>query len=147
MTVRILHGGEPAEARPERNLWSALWRGARCRCPNCGEGRLFSSYLKVAPTCAHCGEELHHHRADDAPPYLTIMVVGHIIVPLLMWVELRYEPVLWIHFALWLPLTLILCLGLLPPIKGLVVGLQWALFMHGFDPDSPEAKEQASTRP
>lgn len=145
MTVRILHGGEPAAARPERNLWSALWRGARCRCPNCGEGRLFSSYLKVAPTCARCGEALHHHRADDAPPYLTIMVVGHIVVPLLMWVELRYEPVLWIHFALWLPLTLGLCLALLPPIKGMVVGLQWALRMHGFDPDSPEAKDEAST--
>ncbi|QCI68586.1 DUF983 domain-containing protein [Phreatobacter stygius] len=144
MTVQILHGAPVAEARPDRNLWTALKRGLLCRCPNCGKGRMFSSYLKVAPACDHCGEALHHHRADDAPPYLTIMVVGHIIVPLLMWMELRYQPELWIHFILWLPLTLALCLGLLPPIKGLVVALQWALRMHGFDPDSPEAKEQAS---
>ncbi|WP_164159400.1 DUF983 domain-containing protein, partial [Stenotrophomonas maltophilia] len=74
-------------------------------------GRMFSSYLKVAPHCDNCGEALYHHRADDAPPYLTIMVVGHIVVPLLMWVELHYEPALWIHFILWLPLTLVLCLG------------------------------------
>ncbi|MBN8941380.1 MAG: DUF983 domain-containing protein [Rhizobiales bacterium] len=145
MTVQILHGSPVAEtSRPERNLWTALKRGALCRCPNCGKGRMFSSYLKVAPHCDSCGEALYHHRADDAPPYLTIMVVGHIVVPLLMWVELHYEPALWIHFILWLPLTLVLCLGLLPPLKGLVVALQWALRMHGFDPDSPEAKEQAS---
>lgn len=145
MTVQILQGSPAAETtRPQRHLWTALKRGALCRCPNCGEGRMFSSYLKVAPHCDRCGEALYHHRADDAPPYLTIMVVGHIIVPLLMWVELHYEPALWVHFILWLPLTLVLCLGLLPPIKGLVVALQWALRMHGFDPDSPEAKEEAS---
>jgi uncharacterized protein (DUF983 family) len=144
MTVQILEAPPSVDDKPRRNLWTALKRGALCRCPNCGAGRLFSSYLKVAPHCDACGEALYHHRADDAPPYLTIMVVGHVVVPLLMAVELRYEPALWIHFILWLPLTLILSLGLLPPIKGAVVGLQWALLMHGFDPDSPEAQE-AST--
>lgn len=147
MSVQILHGSQQgtliAEPKPKapRNLWQALRHGMACRCPACGKGRLFTSYLKVAPVCDACGEVLAHHRADDAPPYLTIMVVGHVVVPLLMWMELRYEPALWIHFALWLPLTLVMSLALLPPIKGAVVAYQWALRMHGFDPDSPEAQD------
>ncbi|QCK87644.1 DUF983 domain-containing protein [Phreatobacter aquaticus] len=142
MSVQVLKG-EPIviEEPPARSAWQALGRGLRCRCPNCGEGRIFKSYLKVAPACTACGEAFHHHRADDAPPYLTILIVGHVIVPLLMWVELHHEPALWIHFILWLPLTLILCLALLPPLKGAVIGWQWALRMHGFDENSPEAKE------
>jgi len=116
-----------------------------CRCPACGEGRLFTSYLKVAPSCERCGEELHHHRADDAPPYLTIMVVGHVIVPMLMWLELAYEPALWIHFVLWLPLTLAMSLLLLPPLKGVVVGYQWAMRMHGFDELSDEYQQGRTT--
>jgi uncharacterized protein (DUF983 family) len=143
MSVQILHGQpieQPAE-RPARDVWQAIRRGAMCRCPACGEGRLFTSYLKVAPACERCGEELSHHRADDAPPYLTIMVVGHIVVPMLMWLELHYQPALWIHFVLWLPLTLALSLALLPPIKGVVVAFQWALRMHGFDELSADAAE------
>ena len=141
MSVHILHGPAlVAEPRPARGLWSALKRGAMCRCPACGEGRMFASYLKVSPACERCGEALYHHRADDAPPYLTIMIVGHIVVPMLMWLELRHEPELWIHFVLWLPLTVILCLALLPPIKGVVVAYQWALRMHGFDEASDDAK-------
>jgi len=143
MSVQILHGEaieQPAE-RPARDLWQAVRRGMMLRCPACGEGHLFTSYLKVAPACDHCGEVLSHHRADDAPPYLTIMVVGHIVVPMLMWLELRYQPELWIHFVLWLPLTLIMSLVMLPPIKGAVVGYQWALRMHGFDEHSAEADE------
>jgi uncharacterized protein (DUF983 family) len=143
MSVQILHGQpieQPAE-RPARDLWQAVRRGMMCRCPSCGEGRLFTSYLKVTPACDHCGEVLSHHRADDAPPYLTIMVVGHIVVPMLMWLELRYEPALWIHFVIWLPLTLVMSLVMLPPIKGAVVGFQWGLRMHGFDENSAEAEE------
>ncbi|MBL8569929.1 MAG: DUF983 domain-containing protein [Phreatobacter sp.] len=143
MSVQILHGQpieQPAE-QPARDLWQAVRRGMMCRCPACGQGHLFTSYLKVAPACDHCGEVLSHHRADDAPPYLTIMVVGHIVVPMLMWLELRYQPELWIHFVLWLPLTLIMSLAMLPPIKGAVVGYQWALRMHGFDEHSAEADE------
>lgn len=145
MTVQILTGA-PAlrEMRPSRSLWTAVKRGLACRCPACGEGRLFSSYLKVAPSCERCGEALHHHRADDAPPYLTITIVGHVVVPLLLWLELSHEPELWIHFALWLPLTLGLCLALLPPMKGMVVGYQWAMRMHGFDENSEEARQEAN---
>ncbi|BAF87856.1 MULTISPECIES: DUF983 domain-containing protein [Azorhizobium] len=122
----------------ERDAASAMMRGARGLCPACGVGKLFRRYLKVADHCPACGEALYHQKADDAPPYMTILVVGHIVVPLLVIVEEAYRPEVWVHLALWLPLTLLLSLALLPVTKGALVGLQWALRMHGFDPDSPE---------
>lgn len=122
----------------ERDTAGAIWRGARGRCPACGEGALFNRYLKVADHCPACGEALYHQRADDAPPYVTILIVGHIVVPLLVLVEEAYRPEVWVHLALWLPLTLVMSLALLPVTKGALVGLQWALRMHGFDPESPE---------
>lgn len=128
----------PEETAEPRSIVTSLMRGAQGACPACGTGRLFPRYLKVAPSCPHCGEELYHQRADDAPPYAVILVAGHIIVPAMVIVEELYRPPLGVHLALWLPLTLILCLTLLPPIKGMLVNLQWALRMHGFDPKSEE---------
>lgn len=122
--------------RPARNLGQAMRRGAIGRCPQCGTGAMFRAYLKVSAHCPSCGEALHHERADDAPPYMTIFLVGHIVVPLALMVERVWKPDMWIHTALWLPLSLILALGFLPIAKGALVGLQWALFMHGFDPDA-----------
>lgn len=119
---------------PPRAVLLSLWRGARQFCPACGRGALFHRYLKVADRCGTCGEELHHHRADDAPPYFTILLVGHFIVPLLLAVELAVQPAIWVHMLLWFPLTILLTLLLLPITKGAVVGLQWSLYMHGFDP-------------
>ena len=116
-----------------RDVMQAMWRGFRCRCPACGEGKLFRAFLKVADECPACGEPLHHHRADDFPAYLVIVIAGHIVVPLILMVETDFHPAYWIHLALWLPLTLGLCLGLLQPVKGAVVGLQWFLGMHGFE--------------
>ncbi len=121
---------------PRRLVRSALLRGARGRCPRCGIGRLFRAYLKVKDSCAHCRQELHHHRADDAPPYFTILIVGHIIIALMLPVEKTWRPDLWIHASLWLPLTVLLSLSILPVAKGALVALQWALYMHGFDPNS-----------
>jgi uncharacterized protein (DUF983 family) len=118
----------------ERRLGQSMLRGGLCRCPACGSGKLFHRYLKVADHCQDCNEALHHHRADDAPPYFTISIVGHIIVALVLWVEMAYQPALWVHASLWMPLTLFMALVMLPPIKGALVGLQWALLMHGFDP-------------
>lgn len=115
-----------------RSVWQAMRRGFGLRCPSCGTGKLFHSYLKVSDTCPACGEDLSHQRADDAPPYFTIVVVGHIIVPAALVLEQSMHPETWVHMALWLPLTLGLTLGLLPCIKGAVVGLQWAGRMHGF---------------
>jgi uncharacterized protein (DUF983 family) len=123
-------------AKPHRPLMPAMLRGARGRCPACGEGALFDGYLTVRHSCAACGEELHHHRADDAPPYFTILIVGHIIVSLVLAVEVAFVPPMWLHVALWIPLTIASSLVLLRPIKGAIVGLQWALYMHGFDPNA-----------
>ena len=117
-----------------RDVVQAMWRGFRGRCPACGEGRLFGSFLKVNESCSGCGEELHHHRADDFPAYLVIVIVGHIVVPLVLAVETHLTPSYWIHLALWLPLTLDLSVALLQPIKGAVVAVQWFLGMHGFEP-------------
>ncbi len=126
MTDTIEYEGSP------RSVWNAMGRGATFKCPACGEGHVFRKYLKVADTCDSCNQDLSHHRADDAPPYFTIFIVGHIIVPLMLWVEMAYRPEIWIHSAIWAPLTLILALMILPITKGAVVGLQWALRMHGF---------------
>jgi uncharacterized protein (DUF983 family) len=115
-----------------RATWPALVKGFAKTCPSCGRGRMFGKYLKVNAECPQCGTELHHHRADDAPPYFTIMVVGHIIVPGMLLLEQLAEPASWVHTVLWVPLTLVLSLLLLPKIKGALVGFQWAHRMHGF---------------
>ena len=117
-----------------RDTREAVIRGLKEVCPSCGKGALFTSYLKVAESCPNCGEQLHHHRADDAPPYFTILIVGHIVVGGVLWLENGFAPPSWVHAAIWLPMTLILSLLLLPRIKGALVGLQWGLRMHGFDP-------------
>ena len=110
----------------------AMARGLLCRCPACGRGRLFGRFLKVTEHCSVCQAELHHHRADDFPPYLVMFIVGHLIGYGILVTETRFETPLWVHLALWPALTLVLCLLLLQPVKGAVVGLQYALGMHGF---------------
>jgi uncharacterized protein (DUF983 family) len=119
----------------ERSWKQAMWRGASGHCPNCGQARIWQSYLKVRPECLHCGAELHHHRADDAPPYFTILIIGHVLVPLIILVEVAYHPAYWLQAAVWLPVLLGSTLLLMPAVKGAIVGLQWALRMHGFAED------------
>ena len=115
-----------------RDLKTAIGRGARGRCPSCGIGSLFVGFLRIAPNCPSCGEELFHHRADDAPAYLTILIVGHAMLPLVLGVEEVFAPSLWVHLLLWGTLIPAACLALLRPLKGMIVGLQWANHMHGF---------------
>jgi len=133
-----------SEATPERSVATAMWNGWKERCPSCGEGALFPKYLKVSDTCPVCKEELFHQRADDAPPYFTMVIVGHVVVGGVLVLEQTYAPPSWVHMALWLPMTVILSLLLLPRIKGALVGLQWALRMHGFggETDDPAPAEQ-----
>ena len=125
----------PRFDHPPRHYGRALLRGLMGRCPHCGEGRMFRAFLKVADQCEVCGEALHHHRADDAPAYFVIVIVGHIVVPLTLSLEMAYAPPYWVHAALWTPLTLALAIGFLQPVKGAIVGWQWANRMHGFDHD------------
>ena len=121
--------------RAKRDAWPAIKRGMRGRCPNCGEGKLFKAFLKVNDECPHCHQDLSHHRADDLPAYLVIIIVGHILVPIFLWIETNYSPAVALQLAFYLPITLIASLALLQPVKGAVVGLQWAFRMHGFDED------------
>lgn len=132
MTVEIRTFGDHPVERPKRELGPAIRNGALGRCPHCGEGRLFRAFLKPVDTCAVCGEEIHHHRADDLPAYLVILIVGHIVVALFGAAEATTDLSTTVHFLIWIPLTLLLTLVLIQPVKGGVIGLQWALFMHGF---------------
>ncbi len=116
----------------DRPTKPAMWRGFRRLCPNCGKGALFRSYLSVADTCPQCGEDLHHHRADDGPAYLTILVVGHLMAPLLLIVFETFRPEPWVTIAIFGTGTVALSLFLLPRLKGLVVAIQWSRRMHGF---------------
>jgi uncharacterized protein (DUF983 family) len=124
-----------------------MWRGFRCRCPNCGEGRLFRAYLKPVLACPHCGEDLSHQRADDAPPYFTMLIVGHVLVPIALAIVLVTELSVMTHMLIWIPLTGLACVALLQPVKGAIIGLQWALYMHGFDGSAdPDAMPDAFGR-
>jgi uncharacterized protein (DUF983 family) len=127
-----------AGALEKRDLWSALKRGFRGGCPRCGKGKLFRAFLKVSDHCSACGLDFTPHRADDLPAYLVIAIVGHIVVPTALLIETDYAPPVALQLAIYLPLTLLMSLALLQPVKGAVVGLQWALCMHGFDDHSPD---------
>jgi uncharacterized protein (DUF983 family) len=128
------HCHQPARMSPgPRPLFRSMVRGFRCACPNCGEGALFRGYLKPMPVCHACNEDLTHQRADDAPPYFTMVVVGHLLVPLMLAAQLATDFSVATHLAIWLPLTALLTLALLRPVKGTIIATQWALRMHGFD--------------
>lgn len=135
-TVEVFGGGN------ERRSWTkAMGRGFARRCPQCGRGRLFERYVKTRPDCASCGLDLSGHRADDAPPYITIMIVGHVLIPLALAVKQLFDPPLTVQFAIWLPAMILSAWALLPASKGAMIGLQWANRMHGFaganaDPDA-----------
>lgn len=121
-------------ALPRRDAKLALKRGMRNRCPACGEGKILGGYLKSNESCPTCGEELHHHRADDFPQYLTIFVVGHVLVAALLVVDDLWPSLpMGFHFAIWPTLVVVLCLWLLPVFKGMLIAFQWALRMHGFE--------------
>lgn len=127
-------------------LIPAMALGFVCRCPHCGEGRLFGRFLKARPECESCGIKLDGHRADDFPPYLVIFIVGHIVGYLILTFEMGYDVPLWVSVTLWPGLTLGLALALLQPVKGAVIGLQYAMRMHGFDTPPPPRPGAEETR-
>lgn len=117
---------------PERPTKPAMWRGLRCTCPNCGDGALFDGYLKVHDECPECGEVLHHHRADDGPAYLTILVVGHLLAFLFHFIWTAFRPDPWVMATVLTVFCVALSLFLLPRLKGMIVAIQWSRRMHGF---------------
>lgn len=120
----------------ERDLWPALGRGFRGRCPNCGSGPILKGYLKLRETCPVCREDLSHARADDGPAYLTILIVGHVIAPLLLIVFETWRPEPLVLFTIFAIGAIALSLYLLPRLKGAIVAFQWARMMHGFGGDA-----------
>jgi uncharacterized protein (DUF983 family) len=104
-------------------------RGLAGRCPVCGNGRLFDGFLCVASECGHCHAPLGLVRADDAPPYFTILIVGHIVIPALLIMQKLYDPPTWLMSVIFVPLTVILALGLIRPVKGATVGLMLSFNM------------------
>ncbi|MDI7864386.1 DUF983 domain-containing protein [Rhizobiaceae bacterium n13] len=136
----VRYGGASQSERP---VGRSITRGLLNSCPACGSGKLFRQFLKPVDHCAACGEAMHHQRADDLPPYLVIFVVGHVAVGGFMMTDLVFPMSIWLQLAIWAPLTALAGLVSIQPIKGGVIGLQWALRMHGFAGDGDEAAEAA----
>jgi uncharacterized protein (DUF983 family) len=135
MTSTTLASPDSPMASPdagERDWRAAVGRGLRCRCPACGQGKLFRGFLTPAAACEACGEDLTPQRSDDLPPYIVITLVGHVVVGGMLLAERFADWSMTMHALVWVSLTLILALGLMRPVKGGVIGLQWALRMHGF---------------
>jgi uncharacterized protein (DUF983 family) len=127
---------ETAVTRPD--IWTAIKRGLRQRCPICGEGKLFRSYLKLSDRCSCCGAKLSELRADDGPAWATILIVGHLIVPFFI-VTARSGAPDWVYYAVLFPLTIIMTMGLLPLSKGVFVALLYSFDVKtGVTPPRPE---------
>lgn len=129
-----------------RDVWTSIKRGFFCRCPNCGKGKLFNRFLKVEDRCEVCDEAFHHHRADDLPAYIVIAVVGHVVVSGVLWAADHSTSPIWLQLLVLGAATVILSLALLQPVKGAVIGLQWANRMHGFGGSSDDSIHRAPDR-
>ncbi len=117
----------------EKRSWrQAMMRGFAKTCPACGKGKIFAGYTKNHDNCSQCGLHIAGHKADDAPPYLTIMVIGHIVIPLSLTLRNMVDLSLTAQFLIWLPVLVIATWAFLPCSKGAMIGLQWANHMHGF---------------
>lgn len=116
------------------SVWGAMRRGMGGTCPRCGGARLFRAFLKPVDRCALCGQDWTLHAADDFPPYVAILVTGHIMAPVM--ILLGSSPVMptWALVLIAVILASVMLMGLLQPAKGAIIGLQWWLGMHGFAP-------------
>jgi len=139
--VEIYGGAAPAK----RSWLQAALRGFSKKCPQCGHGRLFRGYTTTTHECDHCGLTFSGHRADDAPPYLTIMIVGHVVIPVALIVKQIFDPPMALQFAIWTPVILLSTLWLLPAAKGALIGVQWANYMHGFSISPAANSENGAT--
>jgi len=106
-------------------LGPALIRGLRGICPRCRQGGIFASFLGLAPRCPACGLDLGFADAGDGPAVFVSLIGGFAVLGAALWTELRYEPPFWLHLVVFLPLTLVVCVGLLRPLKGLLIALQY----------------------
>ncbi|NCO99982.1 MAG: DUF983 domain-containing protein [Sphingomonadales bacterium] len=112
--------------------WAAILRGLRGKCPRCGEARLFKQFLKPIGRCPNCSQDLTHQQADDFPAYLSILVTGHLLAPLIIALTRDAGLSIAALMAIIIPLAVLLLIALLQPAKGAVIALQWWFGMHGF---------------
>ncbi|MFZ5835607.1 MAG: DUF983 domain-containing protein [Pseudomonadota bacterium] len=120
-------------ANHQQTFLTATARGFAGRCPNCGKGKLFRAFLKPVDACARCDEAIGHIRADDGPAWLTILITGHVVVPLLLMVEQRTAWPVWVATSFWSALVVVLVLILLPRSKGAFIGAIWRTQATGED--------------
>jgi uncharacterized protein (DUF983 family) len=99
--------------------------GIACRCPRCGRGRLFTGFLTLARRCESCGLDYNFADAGDGPAVFVILIAGFLVVGAAVVVEFLWRPPYWVHALLWIPMILVVTLGLLRPLKGLLVALQF----------------------
>ncbi|GAB4518320.1 MAG: DUF983 domain-containing protein [Roseibium sp.] len=99
--------------------------GLSGKCPRCGQGRLFDGFLSVRKSCQACGQDFSFADSGDGPAVFVIMLVGFVIVALVLFVELSFQPPIWVHMVIWLPLTVLLAGLVLRPLKGLLIALQF----------------------
>ena len=122
----IASSRDSATDTPTRPLWRGIRRGLLHRCPECGKGRLYSDYLKIEDVCEHCNHALGEYRADDGPAYITMLLVGHLVVAPLLLFPFIWQ---WSPYVV-VPLTLgplaALVLMVLPRVKGAFLGVLWA---------------------
>lgn len=132
---------QPIKRPAVRSVKSAMFRGFLCKCPSCGKGSIYNGLLSIRAVCEVCAEDLSHQKADDFPAYLNVLIVGHIVVGFAM-AMMRYK-----FFDIWTItfLTAFVCIVtsivMMRPLKGLVVGSQWALGMHGFEDGKKQAEQ------
>lgn len=132
---------EQTETKADRPLSTSMWRGFKNKCPNCNETKLFEKLLTVKDKCEVCDEEYHHHRADDLPAYLNIFIVGHVVVGFALFM-MRYKFLgVWETTFATAFLCVLVGVLLMRPLKGMVVGNQWSLRMHGFGEGNDEQKQ------
>ncbi|MBI06137.1 MAG: hypothetical protein CMM54_04055 [Rhodospirillaceae bacterium] len=134
--VSGLHENTSGVNAKERPIWRSLWRGFRKRCPGCGKGPIFERYLKPVSTCNKCGEQFGHISTDDFAPWLTILILGHILVPVLVTIDYYFMPELWIILLVAVSLGAASSILLLPNAKGLCLGLIWGLRFKECEPHS-----------
>ena len=135
----------PDPVLPE-TLGAALVRGIRGRCPRCGEAKLFGKFLKPIAVCPRCHQDWSHHRADDMPPYISILITGHVLAPLIIYFGAVSDMSMWQALTICLVLASVLMIGLLQPAKGAVIALQWWHGMHGFVPSGKFEAEHVAQR-
>ena len=114
-------------SQPERRYppISAFATGLACRCPRCGDGRLFQGFLTVAPRCGTCGLDFGFADSGDGPAVFVTLIAGFLVLGLALAIDMAYEPPLWVYIVFFLPLAVLICLGMLRPLKSLLIALQY----------------------